>query len=55
MCNKNCKNILTNDPSPAGLGYCADCIPLKVSMKGKDGNIWENMKYSKGKQWVRVN
>ena len=23
-------------------------------MKGKDGNLWENKKYSKGKRWVKV-
>jgi hypothetical protein len=43
-----------NEPSPKGFGYCAHCTPLKVTMKGKDGNLWENKKYSKGKRWVQV-
>jgi hypothetical protein len=43
-----------NEPSPKGLGYFAHCTPLKVAMKGRDGDIWENRKYSKGKRWVKV-
>ena len=42
------------EPSPKGLGYCAHCTPLNVIMKGKDGKLWENQKYSKGKRWVKV-
>ena len=42
------------EPSPKGLGYCAHCMPLNVTMKGKDGHLWENIKYSKGKRWNRV-
>ena len=54
-CNKNVKAHYTGkEPSPKGLGYCARCTPLNVTMKGKDGNLWENKKYSKGKRWVRV-
>ena len=47
-------NYTGNEPSPKGLGYCARHTPLKVTMKGKDGNLWENQKYSKGKRWVKV-
>jgi len=43
-----------NEPSPKGLGFCAHCIPLNVTMKGLDGNLWENQKYTKGKRWVKV-
>ena len=54
-CSKNVKAYYTGkEPSPKGLGYCARCTPLNVIMKGKDGNLWENKKYSKGKRWVRV-
>ena len=42
------------EPSPKGLGFCAHCTPLNVTMKGLDGNLWENQKYSKGKRWVKV-
>ena len=41
------------EPSPKGLGYCAHCTPLNVIMKGKDGKLWENKKFSKGKRWVK--
>ena len=54
-CNKSVKAHFTGkEPSPKGLGYCARCTPLNITMKGKDGNLWENKKYSKGKRWVRV-
>lgn len=54
-CKKGVKAYFTGkEPSPKGLGYCARCTPLNVTMKGKDGNLWENKKYSKGKRWVRV-
>ena len=43
-----------SEPSPKGLGYCAHCTPLNVTMKGKDGNLWQNEKYSKGKRWIKV-
>tara|TARA_B100001094_G_C18139565_1_gene777057 strand:+ start:853 stop:1326 length:474 start_codon:yes stop_codon:yes gene_type:complete len=52
-CDKN-KKIKGTEPSPKGLGYCAHCTPLNVIMKGKDGKLWENKKYSKGKRWVKV-
>ena len=54
-CKKGVKAYFTGkEPSPKGLGYCARCTPLNVTMKGKDGNLWENKKFSKGKRWVRV-
>jgi len=43
-----------NEPSPKGLGFCAHCTPLNVTMKGLDGNLWENQKYTKGKRWIKV-
>ena len=43
-----------NEPSPKGLGYCAHCTPLNVTMKGLDGNLWENQEYKKGRRWVKV-
>ena len=53
----NCDDSRTytgKEPSPKGLGFCAHCIPLNVSMKGLDGNLWENKKFAKGKRWVKV-
>tara|TARA_Y100000817_G_scaffold311892_1_gene304793 strand:- start:3302 stop:3751 length:450 start_codon:yes stop_codon:yes gene_type:complete len=48
------KHYTGKEPSPKGLGFCAHCTPLNVTMKGHDGNLWENQKYSKGKRWVKV-
>ena len=42
------------EPSPKGLGYCAHCTPLNITMKGADGNLWENKEYKKGKRWFMV-
>ena len=59
-CNKGVKAYFTGkEPSPKGLGYCARCTPLNITMKGKDGNLWENKKYSGSgagapRRWVRV-
>lgn len=52
-CDKN-KKIKGTEPSPKGLGYCAHCTPLNVMMRGKDGKLWENRKYTKGKRWIRI-
>ena len=43
-----------DEPSPKGFGFCAHCTPLNVTMKGKDGNLWETKKYKKGVRWVKV-
>ena len=48
------KSYQGNEPSPKGLGYCAHCIPANITMKGLDGNLWENQEYSKGKRWIKV-
>ena len=42
------------EPSPKGLGFCAHCTPLNVTMKGLDGNLWENQEFKKSKRWVKV-
>ena len=52
-CDKK-RKIKGNEPSPKGFGYCAHCTPLNVMMRGKDGKLWENKKYTKGKRWIRV-
>ena len=55
QCNCDESRFYTGkEPSPKGLGFCAHCIPLNVTMKGLDGNLWENQKYSKGKRWIKV-
>ena len=48
------RTYIGNEPSPKGLGFCAHCTPLNVTMKGLDGNLWENQKYTKGKRWIKV-
>ena len=55
MKDEPCKcNHKGDEPSPKGLGVCAHCTPLNVTMKGKDGNLWETKKYKKGVRWVKV-
>ena len=53
QCDKK-KIYKGNEPSPKGFGYCAHCMPLNVTMKGTDGNLWENQPYKKGNRWVMV-
>ena len=54
-CDKKMKAYYTGkEPSPKGLGYCARCTPLNIVMRGNDGNLWENKKFSKGKRWVKA-
>ena len=54
-CKKGVKAYYTGkEPSPKGFGYCARCTPLNVVMKGKNGQLWENKKFSKGKRWVQI-
>ncbi len=54
-CNCDQSRFYTGkEPSPKGLGFCAHCTPSKVSMKGYDGNLWQNQTYAKGKRWVKV-
>ena len=54
-CNCDQSRMYTGkEPSPKGLGYCAHCTPPNVTMKGLDGNLWENQKYSRGKRWVKI-
>ena len=36
------------------LTYRIEKRPLNVTMKGYDGNLWENQEYSKGRRWVRI-
>ena len=48
------RSYLGTEPSPKGLGFCAHCSPENITMKGLDGNLWKNQKYSKGKRWVKV-
>ena len=53
--NKRCKcgnnTYNNNDNTPRGIGYCEECIPLNVIMKGKDGHLYEN----KNHQWIKFN
>ena len=54
-CNCDHSRMYTGkEPSPKGLGYCAHCTPPNVTMKGLDGNLWENQKYSRGKRWAKI-
>ena len=48
------KSYQGNELNPSGLGFCSHCSPTNITMKGLDGNLWENQKNSKGKKWVKV-
>jgi len=39
-----------NMNNPNALGYCANCIPEGVMLKGKDGKIYRNKK----KEWIKI-
>ena len=55
QCNCDAKKFYTGkEPSPKGLGFCAHCSPENITMKGLDGELWKNQRYSKGKRWMRV-
>jgi hypothetical protein len=36
--------------NPNALGYCSNCIPEGVMIKGKDGKIYRNKK----KEWIKI-
>jgi hypothetical protein len=50
---KKCKCNVTqgdNMNNPNALGYCSNCIPEGVMIKGKDGKIYRNKK----KEWIKI-
>ena len=52
-CDSNCKCNVTdgnNMNNPNALGYCSNCVPEGVMIKGKDGNIYRNKK----KEWIKI-
>ena len=51
-CKKHTKHI--KDPSPNGLGKCAECSPLHIIIKGKNKKLWENQKVRGKYMWVQV-
>ena len=46
-CNVTKGNNMNN---PNALGYCSNCIPEGVMIKGKDGKIYRNKK----KEWIKI-
>jgi hypothetical protein len=53
----NCDNSALyrlDELSPEGLGYCSHCTPENITMKGRDGNLWQNRMFDKKLQWVKV-
>lgn len=49
----NCK-INKNNDSPQGLGFCPNCQPLNVIMRGKDDNLWKIEKINNSKKWIKI-
>ena len=41
--------------TPEGLGFCADCCPLNIMMRGKDNKLYEIKKDNKGRKlWILI-
>ena len=56
-CDSSCKcdsrcNVTdgNNMNNPNALGYCSNCVPEGVMIKGKDGQIYRN----KNKEWIKI-
>ena len=50
----NCK-INKQSKTPEGLGFCADCCPLNIMMRGKDNKLYEIKKDNKGRKlWILI-
>ena len=48
--SKKCKcKINKNSPTPEGLGFCPECSPLNIMMRGKDKKLYE-INVNKGKE-----
>ena len=52
--NDNTRSYNGTEPSPRGLGYCANAESILSEMEGNDGNIWTVCEDKKGvKRWVK--
>ena len=49
-----CSCKIINDKSPDGLGFCANCTPLNIIMRGKDKKLWRLEQMWGNKKWYRV-
>ena len=49
-----CSCEIINDMSPDGLGFCANCSPLNIIMRGKDKKLWRLEQMWGHKKWYRV-
>lgn len=51
--NNSCKcKINKKSPTPEGLGFCPDCSPLNIMMRGKDKKLYEIKELKNKKQWI---
>ena len=40
--NGHCECVIDKSSStPEGLGYCPNCMPSRIIMRGKDDNLWK--------------
>lgn len=47
--NGHCKCVIDNSSStPEGLGYCPNCMPSRIIMRGRDDNLY---KLNNNKMW----
>ena len=49
-----CSCKIINDKSPDGLGFCANCTPLNIIMRGKDKKLWRLEQMWGDKKWNKV-
>jgi len=49
-----CSCKIINDKSPEGLGFCANCTPHNIIMRGKDGQLWRIEQMLGNKKWFKV-
>ena len=48
-------NLNKNSQTPEGLGFCPECSPLNITMRGKDKNLYEiNVNKSKEYFWKLI-
>ena len=53
--NKREKVKRKNKLSPEAYGMCPHCTPINIIMKGKNGNMWKNVKKKNGNHWIEIN
>ena len=53
-CDMNKKIQIKNKLSPEGYGMCSHCSPINIIMKGKNGNMWKNIRKNNRNKWIEI-